>query len=277
MQGMNSQAEHATNLHLRGAMLSNPGMARSTNEDRAAYIIPGVNDPRFGHGSLAIVADGMGGHAAGEVASAIAVEVISKKYYETEGPVGDALEAGLQVANAAIYEAAARNAGLAGMGTTCTALAIRDGMAYWAHVGDSRLYLLRDAELQQLSEDQSLVMDLVRSGAMTTEQARLSPERNIILRALGTRPSVEIEVRREGMPLQPGDSLLLCSDGLTDLVDDEAIRRILSENSPFDACEKLIKWALHQGGDDNVTVGVFSLFPELPPVSETVADTRSSL
>ena len=272
-----SSLEHATRFHLRGAMLSNAGMARSTNEDRAAYVIPNAHDARYMHGSLAIVADGMGGHAAGEVASAIAVEVIARKYYETEGAAGEALEAGLQVANAAIYEAAAERADLSGMGTTCTALAIRDGMAYWAHVGDSRLYLLRDSTLQQLSEDQTLVMDLVRSGAITVEQARLSPEKNIILRALGTRPSVEIEVRRDGLPLQAGDCLLLCSDGLTDLVDDEAIRRILSTNSPIDACEELIRWALHQGGDDNVTVGVFALSDEVPASGESIAETRSAL
>jgi serine/threonine protein phosphatase PrpC len=274
---MSSEFEQATKLHLRGAMLSNPGMARSTNEDRAAYIIPSANDHRRKYGSLAIVADGMGGHAAGEVASAIAVEVISRKYYETDGPAGDALEAGLQVANAAIYEAAGQHADLTGMGTTCTALAIRNGMAYWAHVGDSRLYLLRDSKLQQLSEDQSLVMDLVRTGAITVEQARVSPERNIILRALGTHPSVEIDVRRDGMPLQAGDCLLLCSDGLTDLVDDETIRRILSDNSPLDACEKLTQWALHQGGDDNVTVGVFALSDALPMIGASIAETRSAM
>jgi serine/threonine protein phosphatase PrpC len=272
-----SSLEPATKLHLRGAMLSNPGMTRSINEDRAAYIIPDAHDPRFAHGSRAIVADGMGGHAAGEVASAVAVEVIPRKYYETDGSAADALEAVLHVANAAIYEAAAQRADLTGMGTTCTALAIRDGMAYWAHVGDSRLYLLRDSKLQQLSEDQSLVMDLVRSGAITAEQARLSPERNIILRALGTRPSVDIEVRRDGLPLQAGDCLLLCSDGLTDLVDDEAIRLILSTNSPIDACEELIQWALHQGGDDNVTVGVFALSDEVPASGESIAETRSAL
>jgi serine/threonine protein phosphatase PrpC len=274
---MSAQLEHLAPLQLHGAMLSNPGKTRSTNEDRAAYIIPSANDPRFRQGSLAIVADGMGGHAAGEVASDIAVEVISKKFYETQGSPGDALEAGLQVANATIYETAAQHVDLSGMGTTCTALVIRDSMAYWAHVGDSRLYLLRDSKLQQLSEDQSLVMDLVRSGAMTAEEARLSPERNIILRALGTRPSIEIEVRRDGLPLQRGDRLLLCSDGLTDLVDDEAIRRILSHNSPLDACEELIQWALHQGGDDNITVGVFALYDALPAVGGSVAETRSSL
>ena len=277
MQGMNSGLEHATNLHLRGAMLSNPGVARSTNEDRAAYIIPNANDPRFSHGSLAIVADGMGGHAAGEVASAIAVEVISKTYYETDGSADTALETGFHAANAVIYEAAGQRAELEGMGTTCTALVVRDGKAYWAHVGDSRLYLLRDSQLQQLSEDQSLVMDLVRAGAITAEQARVCPERNIILRALGTRPRIEVEVQRDGLELQPGDCLLLCSDGLTDLADEETIRRILPGNSPFEACEQLIEWALHQGGDDNVTVGVFALCEELPATDKAVAATRSSL
>lgn len=274
---MNATTAPATNMRLRAAMLSNPGMARAINEDRAAYIIPNADDPRRAHGLLAIVADGMGGHAAGEVASAIAVEVVVKTYYETEGTPGGALEIGFQAANTAIYETAARRAELGGMGTTCTALVVRDGKAYWAHVGDSRLYLLRDSRLQQLSEDQSLVMDLVRAGAITVEQARVSPERNIILRALGTRPTIEVDVKRDGLPLHPGDCLMLCSDGLTDLVDDEAIRRILSVNAPLEACEELIQWALHQGGDDNVTVGVFTLDTEPVRPVKAVAETRSAL
>ena len=224
---MNSELEHATNLHLRGAMLSNRGVARSTNEDRAAYIIPNANDPRFSHGSVAIVADGMGGHAAGEVASAIAVEVISKTYYETDGSADTALETGFHAANAVIYEAAGQRAELEGMGTTCTALVVRDGKAYWAHVGDSRLYLLRNSQLQQLERrpvaghgPRPRRRDNRRAGpGVPRAEHHLARARHATShRGRGAAGWLGAATR---------NCLLLCSDGLTDLADEETIGRIL--------------------------------------------------
>ena len=266
----------SSKLHLQGAMLSEPGQARATNEDHVTYVIPNSHDPRAGKGELALIADGMGGHAAGEVASGIAVDVIAKTYYETGGSADEALRTAFREANAAIFAAAGERAELEGMGTTCTAVAIRDGRAWLAHVGDSRCYLLRGGELRQLSEDHSLVNGLVRAGVITSEEAHTRSDRNVILRALGTRPEVEVAVWGEGRPLSDGDVLLLCSDGLSDYVDDRSITSILlTEPHELEACRALIAAALAAGSDDDISVGVFTLNAESPSASRAIGDTRT--
>jgi serine/threonine protein phosphatase PrpC len=249
---------------LLGCMLSNPGLKREINEDRAAYVLPKPTNGRRSDGDfLAIVADGMGGHAAGEIASAMAIDIVYRSFFNGRGSPGTILKAGMRMANAIIYEHAQTNPECAGMGTTCTALAIRDGRAFLAHVGDSRCYLLRAGCLHQLSQDHSLVSDLVRTGVISAEEARESPDRNIILRAIGTKPSVDISVWSSGLPLKPADVVLLCSDGLTDGVGDDAIREILMQDlPPADACDLLVDAALAAGGDDNITVGVFVAYGE---------------
>lgn len=160
------------------------------------------------------------------------------------------------------------------MGTTCTVLAVRDGMAYLAHIGDSRAYLLRDRKLRQISEDHSLVAQLVRDGAITEEEAVRSPQRHVIVRALGLEPSVKPYISRKGLPLQAGDALLLCSDGLSDLVDDETIATTVARLPPAEACQELLDRALAAGGTDNISVGVFAVF-RLQPAQEAGSDADS--
>lgn len=264
---------------LDGCMLSDPGLKRSTNEDRCAYMLP-----RNGHGCgvagdfIAIVADGMGGHAAGEVASAMAIDVVYRTLLNGRGAPPALLIAGLKAANDDIYRHAQSHAGCGGMGTTCTAVVVRHGQAFLGHVGDSRLYLLRKERLHQLSEDHSLVSDLVRAGVISEEEGRARPDRNIILRAIGTKPKVDVATWKTGLPLLPGDALLLCSDGLTDGVGDDAIREILLDNgSPAEACRALVDAALAAGGEDNVTVGVFVAHgdpPRMEREGEPLRDTR---
>jgi PPM family protein phosphatase len=210
-------------LVLAGAMQTHPGRTRLLNEDVVAYVLPRPQDFFAGSGALAIVADGMGGHAAGEVASRLAADVIRRRYYELAGPVPDILAASFAAANSAVYERGAADPELAGMGTTCTVLAVRDGRIYLGHVGDSRAYILRGNRLRQISHDHSVVAELVRSGAITAAEASKSPYRNVVLRALGIKPSVEPLIWSEGLPLLRGDSIVLCSDGLSDLVDDTEI------------------------------------------------------
>jgi protein phosphatase len=210
------------------------------------------------------------------VASGIAVDVIAKTHYEFRGPVDEALETAFRRANAAIFGAAGERADLEGMGTTCTAVAIRDGQAWLAHVGDSRCYLLRNGELRQLSEDHSLVNDLVRAGVITSEEAQTRSDRNVILRALGTRPEVAVTVWREGLPLSDGDVLLLCSDGLSDFVDERSITSILlTEPHQLEACRALIAAAVAAGSDDDISVGVFTLSADPPSTTRAIGDTRT--
>jgi protein phosphatase len=235
---------------------SDVGCVREGNEDNACAIVPEENDARIKRGVLAVVADGMGGHAGGEIASAMAVETICEKYYNASGDfsVASALRAALETANREIYKASRSDKGKRGMGTTCTTLALRGDKIYMAHAGDSRLYLLRGGMLYQLSEDHSAVMELVRQGVLTAAQARVHENKNLITRALGLHPQVEVDVWDEPMPAQAGDRYLLCSDGLSDLVEDETIEQIAGQGEPQAVCEKLVEIAKARGGHDNITV-----------------------
>ena len=239
------------------------GCVREANEDSGRFVRP--SDPALlrRKGALMIVADGMGGHSAGEVASQMAVELVSRLYYEAPGDdAPGALAAAVAEANRRIHAAAAADEAKRGMGTTCTALALREGGAFAAHVGDSRLYLLRGGGVYQLSEDHSHVMELVRHGLLTKEEARHHEDKNVILRALGTTPEVEVSAVAP-LRVEAGDHFLLCSDGLHDLVADEEIGRVVAEaGDEHAACEQLIALAKERGGHDNITVGLAGVVPQ---------------
>lgn len=249
-------------LALSGSMLTDTGRVRTSNEDAVAFVIPGEDDtagPAASKGALIIVADGMGGHAAGEVASAMAVEIVRSIYYLVDAPVPDALETAFAAANKAILDHSDANPACQGMGTTCTAIVVRDDAAWLAHVGDSRAYLLRDGGLTQLSEDQSLHAQLIRDGLLTEEDAKTHPGQNYILQALGTKIDVVPAIWGEGLPLTPGDTLLLCSDGLSNLVEPEALAQAMAHESPQHACRVLVDAACEAGGHDNISVGIFKV------------------
>jgi PPM family protein phosphatase len=216
------------------------GRGRSANED--AF----VADADSG---LYAVADGMGGHRAGEVASATAIETL-RSAFGSRPRIADAVEA----ANAAVFAQAGQNPEMRGMGTTVTAVALTEGRyATIGHVGDSRAYLLRDGGLTQVTEDHSLVEQLVREGQLSPEEAANHPQRAIITRALGIEPDVEVDVYE--VDLRSGDRLLLCSDGLSNMVRDQQIELMLREQpDPQQAAEMLVEAANAAGGDDNITV-----------------------
>jgi protein phosphatase len=244
-------------LLLNGAMLTHPGAVRSTNQDTVAYFLPGPENPDSRNGSLALVADGVGGHAAGEIASQIAVKTIGQLYYSLDGEVPELLAASFSAANEAIWQRSQSDPDCAGMGTTCTAIAVKDNHAFLAHIGDSRAYILRDNRCHQLSDDHSLVAELVRKGSITRDEAKRSPQRNIILRALGTKPHATPKIWQEGLPLLAGDILVLCSDGLTDGVHEATIKAIAACQPPYEACKMLVEAALASGGHDNISIGLF--------------------
>ena len=233
---------------------SDIGCLRKSNEDSAAVVSPSDDRLRRTKGTLAVVADGMGGHTGGEVASRIATDVLGHFYYASEADPGLALAEGVVEANRAIHEASLHNGELRGMGTTCTAIAIVGHSAVYAHVGDSRLYLIRSGRTYQLSEDHSLVMQMVRDGVLTVDEAREHPERNVILRALGRQPEVEVSCWEKPLPVNGGDRFLLCSDGLYDLVSDDEIAAIVSAHSSREGCGRLIELARERGAPDNVSV-----------------------
>lgn len=237
------------------AALSDVGCVRDNNEDTIELIDPDDPAKLTRRGALALVADGMGGHQAGEVASRLAAEVVARRYYEV---VGDdplyCLRVAVEEANAAVLHASNRHAGLQGMGTTVTALALCCGGAYLAHVGDSRLYRIRGEIIEQLSEDHTYVAELCRIGILSEEDARGHPDRNILTKALGGSPDVAVYTR--AMPLQSGDVFVLCSDGLHDLVEDQEIRRLAVAGTPQEACAALVELAKSRGGRDNISVGI---------------------
>lgn len=237
--------------------ITDKGMVRPGNED--ALLI----DEQLG---LLVVADGMGGHKCGEVASHMAVDIL-KDYIAKLSGGGDAfignvdprvsrqanlLASGIRLANQAIFEAAASNPAWQGMGTTVVAVLLKDGVAGVAHAGDSRLYLLRGGQLSQITGDHSLVAEQVRQGVITAEEALKSTRKNIITRALGQWQELEIEI--QDLNLLDGDRLLLCSDGLNGMVSDPEIAALLGAYpAPEQSCHTLIEVANSYGGRDNIT------------------------
>ena len=226
---------------------SDVGRTRSGNED--SY---------FCGQTVFAVADGLGGHQGGEVASAAAVEPLARldsREFTDPSAAAEALANAIREGNEAILDRAADDPSLYGMGTTVTAAAVAgDGHLQLAHVGDSRAYRLREGALDQLTTDHTVVGELVRRGRLTAAQAAVHPERSILTRAVGLDPRIPVDTP-DPIDLRPGDQLLLCSDGLTEAVPDPGIAEILSaQPDGHAACQALIDTANDNGGPDNITV-----------------------
>lgn len=224
------------------ATATHTGMVRDNNEDSVFPTSSGDSNDSV----LIIVADGMGGHVAGEVASRIAINAAAS----TDVPPGDRVAAG----NRAIREEVAREPSLEGMGTTMTLLSIEDGKATVGHVGDSRAYLLRGGELKQLTEDHTVAAELVAMGQLSPEAATSHPQRHMLTRTLGLTRFVNVDEIE--MEILDGDRILLCSDGLTEMVDDATIAATLAEGAPDEVVWELVELANRAGGVDNITVVV---------------------
>ncbi len=232
------------------------GCVRANNEDNFGY------DSRYG---IFVVCDGMGGQAAGEVASKMGVDILldyfrndtsAAEIHSANGQNSSAgargLASAIQLANRTIYQAGQEQNGRSGMGSTIVAALVRGNSLAIGHVGDSRIYLVRQGTIQQLTQDHSLVMEQVRRGYITLEQAQKSEMQNIILRALGSEETVEADI--EDLVAVPGDVLLMTSDGLTRHVPDEEILKIVQGQAGLEqACSQLVQTARDRGGDDNIT------------------------
>ena len=241
--------------------LSDPGRRRRRNED--AYV---VSPPLFA------VADGMGGAQAGELASRMAVEAMGE---QAGAPGEERVTTLIREANRRIFARSSEDAAASGMGTTMTAALVGDdGVVTIGHVGDSRAYLLREGRLEQLTEDHSLVAELVRTGKLSAEEAERHPQRSVITRALGTDPDVDVDTYT--VDAQAGDLFLLCSDGLTTMVDDDEILRTVegSRDDLEHAAQVLVRKANRGGGEDNITVVFFELAED---GAESAADDADTL
>jgi serine/threonine protein phosphatase PrpC len=242
----------------RSTGLSHPGRKRRHNEDAWVCAPP-----------IFAIADGMGGARGGEIASRVAATALGEN---VDGSGEERVVALIQQANRRVYERASEDSDASGMGTTITVALFEDGAVSFGHVGDSRAYLIRDEKLEQLTEDHSLVAELVRSGRLSPEEAEAHPQRSVITRALGTDPDVDVD--SFSIEAKPGDLFLLCSDGLTSMVGDEAILDVTEQRrDDLDATAKeLVGAANRSGGEDNITVVLFEIAEE---GAEPVADTKT--
>jgi protein phosphatase len=245
-------------LRIVSSGLTDVGKKRDHNED--SFLID--EDLK-----LFVVADGMGGHAGGGTASRIAVETIDRELRQartTQGsaldartalqdsPIPEAIRAAVERACIAIYSKAQEDPRLAGMGTTVISLLLKDDHAFFAHVGDSRAYLVRGDLIQQISEDHSLVNEQIKAGMITPEEAKHSRYKNIITRSVGFEEEVQVDVM--GLLSEPGDVFILCSDGMANMVEDPEILQVVRHFTLAEVPQKLIDLANERGGDDNITV-----------------------
>lgn len=237
-------------MNVRVGARTDVGRVRQGNEDN--YL---SSMPLFG------VADGMGGHLAGEVASETAIEAIRAAAAGDDAPTADRLREYVGEANSAVWAKAQDDPDLRGMGTTCTLLSLDGTQVHLAHVGDSRAYIFRKGELAQLTEDHTLVERMVQEGRLKPEEAQHHPQRSIITRALGVDASVEVDVQTQAV--RPGDRLLLCSDGLSSMIEEGAIGETLgSDLDPQAVADRLVDLANEAGGEDNITVVVLDVVDE---------------
>jgi PPM family protein phosphatase len=212
-----------------------------------------------------LVADGMGGHASGEVASRLAVESIREIYEKerSEQDVLTALKSALEITNFTILQKSLEREDLNGMGTTGTVLVLKEEQAYIGHVGDSRAYLFRDSTLSQLTKDHSLVERMVEQGLISREEAGRHPQRNVIYQTLGVNRDLDPQLLGP-IPLFPADTFLLCTDGLSNLVSDQEMLETVMRNPPQKACQELIDLANQRGGHDNITLQILKVKGEIP-------------
>jgi PPM family protein phosphatase len=247
-------------MRFRVGARTDVGRVREGNED--SYM---VHDPLFA------VADGMGGHQGGEVASRLAMETLKRVAEQPDAGLAEVV----REANRVVFRKAAQDPGLAGMGTTLTAVLAGDGGLHLAHVGDSRAYLVRDDRLTQLTKDHTVVQRLVDEGRLTQIEAGMHPQRSILTNALGV--DEEIRVDEDTVEVRPGDRLLLCSDGLTGMIDDGRIIEILdAHEDPQDACDALVDAANEAGGQDNVTAVILDVLDGHGGAAATTALTEEA-
>jgi serine/threonine protein phosphatase PrpC len=249
-------------MRLTSCGMTDVGRRRNHNEDNFL-----INDKL----QLYVVCDGMGGHAGGEVASAIAIHTIEETFFtmdwssyeasELDSLAEEQIKFSVLLAGRKIFEVAEANPAFKGMGTTCVAMFVCDDVMYIGHVGDSRCYLVRQGNVDQITEDHSWVNQQILAGKLTEEKAKNHPYKNVITRSLGFKENVEVDVIK--VPMTQGDQFLLCSDGLSNLVEGEEMKDLLLEHSPQAASRQLINLACERGGDDNITVLILKVDEEV--------------
>ena len=239
---------------------SDIGCLRKNNEDSFGYWEPDEDESFARKGRLAIVADGMGGYEGGQEASRLAVDTLVETYRDYDGDdPQQALIEGMQAAHEEVRRYGSDHPALQGMGTTCTAAAIVGDALHYVHVGDTRLYLIRDGQITQVTRDHSYVGRLVEAGMITREEAERHPQRNILTAAVGTTPELVMDAPGRPEPLRLGDVIVICTDGLWGQVQDQEILDAVKKQDVEGAGHDLIELARQRGGPDNITVNILRL------------------
>lgn len=229
--------------------LTDVGKKRLNNED--SYIVNVTGEDK-----IFIVADGMGGHNAGEIASLEACRITESYVLEQKGDIDSVLKAGVSKANRDIYVRAAENPSMKGMGTTIDVCVVSDKKLHIAHVGDSRVYIISNDGIRRITKDHSIVGMMLEEGSITEEEARVHPQRNYITRAVGSAVNVDVDIICED--IHSGEWVLMCTDGLTNMVERDVMHRVIIDaGSVNDAASELVRLAKENGGDDNITVILF--------------------
>ena len=263
-------------LGVQAVLRTDVGLVRSENQDFGTYTTPREESHSHPGGRLLVVADGMGGHRGGATASRLAGETVKAQYLGSETyDISQALREALTRANARIFSEAQANPDLRGMGTTTSALVVKSNQAWFAHVGDSRIYLVRGDEIRQITEDHSLVASMVREGLLTAKEAETHPRRNVLQRSMGVGEDVEIDVSGP-FDIHENDVFVLCSDGLHGLVKEPELKEIAA--LPIDqAAAEYVKRALSRGAPDNVTVIVAKIVQMDEVGNQTLVDADETL
>jgi PPM family protein phosphatase len=249
-----------TRAGIEVASLTDVGRQRANNEDSFLYWEPASDQEFQRKGSLAVVADGMGGYEGGQEASRLAVETVRRIYDRDFGAdPQQTLVVGLETAHRDIQGYADEHIQFQGMGTTCTALAIVGRYLYFAHIGDSRLYLIRTQTISRLTRDHSYVGRLVENGIVRSEDAESHPQRHILTAALGSGREVFPDTPARPILLEKGDTLVLCTDGLWSLIGEHELATAIRSGTPAESCQTLVRLALGRGGPDNITVLVLRI------------------
>ena len=253
---------------IKAVVLSDVGNTRTNNEDVGIFSRIGDEEISREKGCLMMVADGMGGHNAGEIASRMAADIISQEYFKQFGSIEKSLIKAFELANKNILEMSMSHTAMKGMGTTCTVLVIADQNIYYAHVGDSRAYILKEGEITRITEDHTYVQELVNSGQITITEASIHPERNILTNAMGTKDFLRVDTGKFALAFEEKDRLMICSDGLYDYLNDDEIARILGSNTLHKVAHEMVEEAKKRGGHDNITVALAER-TTVPIVKET--------
>src|ERR1700738_1541095 len=261
-------------LELEAGGLTDAGPHRDTNEDSIGCFAPGDALAAERKGYLYVVADGLGGHSAGEVASSSAVATLGEEYYSPSNHtrIEPALRQAVQKANLRIHELTHRHAEYRSMETTLSALVVAGAQAYVAHIGDTRVYHWRDGRLSQLTSDHSEAAELVRLRILKPERVRDHPGRNVLTRTLGSRLIPRPDYVRQ--PVLPGDQFALCSDGLWSEIEDLGLGQVLADCQPAQACRELLARALARDCSDNVSIQVVRV-NAVPPVADRAGESHN--